>query len=271
MSLSENTKEVLLGNLYYSPNTLFTSIKSLYEAVKNKKITYNEVKTFIQKQESNQLFKKQPKVKNYFPIYAKHKYEIIQLDLIDISNLATANKNYKYLLVAIDVYSRIAFVVPIKNKTASFVIDALETILDQTEPTTITCDNGSEFINSEFKKLLTNRGIDINYVDIGSHHALGKIDRFVRTLREKINKYMEMHNTTAYIDVLQTIVKNYNLTYCIGFKKAPVDVKDDDKDVNDMFMKKNMKAKEEEIIFSIGDKVRYILNLNQFEKHTLPK
>ena len=57
MSLSENTKEVLLSNLYYSRNTLFTSIKSLYDAVKSKKITY-EVKQFIKKQESNQLFKK---------------------------------------------------------------------------------------------------------------------------------------------------------------------------------------------------------------------
>ena len=67
MSLSENTKEVLLSNLYYSRNTLFTSIKSLYDAVKSKKITYNEVKQFIQKQDSNQLFKKQPKIKNYYP------------------------------------------------------------------------------------------------------------------------------------------------------------------------------------------------------------
>ena len=58
MALSENTKEILLTNLYYSPETQFTSIKSLYNTVKNKKDTQNEVKQFIQKQESNQLFKK---------------------------------------------------------------------------------------------------------------------------------------------------------------------------------------------------------------------
>ena len=134
MSLSENTKETLLGNLYYSSNTLFTSITSLYDAVKNKKITYDGVKQFIQKQDSNQLFKKQPKVKNYFPIYGKHRFEILQLDIADISNLATANKNYKYVLVAIDVYSRLGFVVPMKNKTANTVNSALIEILDQIEP-----------------------------------------------------------------------------------------------------------------------------------------
>ena len=119
-----------------------------------------------------------------------------------MSNLATANKNYKYLLVAIDVYSRLGFVVPMKNKTSTTVNTALIEILDQTEPTMINCDNGSEFINAAFKKILTNRGIDVNYVDVGAHHALGTIDRYVRTLREKINKYMEMYNTTTYIDVL---------------------------------------------------------------------
>ena len=80
-----------------------------------------------------------------------------------------------------------------------------------------------------------------------------------------------MHNTTAYIDVLQSIVKNYNLAYHSVIKKAPIDVKDDDKDVNYTFMKKYMKAKEEEILFDIGDNVRYMLNFKQFEKHTMPK
>ena len=119
-----------------------------------------------------------------------------------MSNLAASNKNYKYLLVAIDVYSRLAFVVPMKNKTSTSVNAALIETLDQTEPNSITTDQGSEFINSDFKKLLTNRGIDIVFVPVGSHHALGTIDRYVRTLREKINKYMEMYNTSTYIDVL---------------------------------------------------------------------
>ena len=85
-------------------------------------------------------------------MYAKHRFEILQLDIVDLSNLATANKNYKYLLVAIDVYSRLAFVVPMKNKTATAVNTAIIEILDQTEPTIINCDNGSKFINAAFKR-----------------------------------------------------------------------------------------------------------------------
>ena len=69
-----------------------------------------------------------------------------------MSYIATANKNYKYLLVAIDVYSRLAFVVPMKNKTTEAVNNAVVEILDQPEPNSITADQGSEFINSDFKK-----------------------------------------------------------------------------------------------------------------------
>ena len=52
-----------------------------------------------------------------------------------------------------------------------------------------------------FKKLCKDNNIQINYVDVGDHHKLGIVDRFIRTLRGMINKYMAMHNTTKYINV----------------------------------------------------------------------
>ena len=72
--------------------------------MKNNGIPYNEVKTFIQQQEPSQLFKQQKHVKYYFPITAKFKYEILQMDLVDMSDIASTNENYKYLLVIIDVF-----------------------------------------------------------------------------------------------------------------------------------------------------------------------
>ena len=66
MSVSPETKQILLQNLFYSPNTLYTSIKSLYDAVKNKGITLKEVREFVQKQEVNQIFKTQTRIKKIF-------------------------------------------------------------------------------------------------------------------------------------------------------------------------------------------------------------
>ena len=271
MALSNETKEVLLTNLFYSPNTVFTSVKALYDAVKNKKITQQEVKDFVQKQEVNQLFKRQKRIQTYFPISAQFKFEILQVDLVDMSNLSSANKNYRYLLVCVDVFSRLAFVVPMKNKTSNTIVESFREVLDLVEPTIINCDNGSEFINQSFKDLLIKRGITVNYVNVQDHHKLGIVDRFVRTLREKINKYMAMYNTTKYIDVLPKIVNNYNNSYHSGIKKKPIEVTDEDEKVNELTRKKYKKAKQEEVKFNIGDKVRYILNKKQFEKGTLSK
>ena len=52
------------------------------------------------------------------------------------------------------------------------------------------------WINKDFKKLLRERGISINHVEVGDHHKMGMVDRFARTLREKINKYCTMYTTT---------------------------------------------------------------------------
>ena len=143
-------------------------------------------------------------------------------------------------------------------------------ILDQTEPTIINSDNGSEFISAQFKNLLKNRGIEINYVDVGNHTKLGIVDRFVRTLGTKINTYLAMYNTNKYIDVLPKIVKNYNLSYHSGIKKVPAKVKNEDKDVINITNKHYNEAKREEIKFEINDLVRFIKNKEMFQKGTLP-
>ena len=263
--------EKLLEILFYSPNTQFTSIRSLYEQVKKRGITYNEVKEFVQKQEATQLFKRQKRITHYFPIVAKHKYEIMQLDLIDMSDIASANENYKFLLACIDVFSRLAYVVPLKNKESRTVNDAIDEIIELTSPIKLQCDNGKEFDNHSFKKMMNERGIDVQFIDVGDHKRLGIVDRFVRTLREKINKYLTMFNTTKYIDVLPKIISNYNSSYHSGIKKVPNDVEEDDEDVIKLTNKKYNKAKLEETKFNVGDSVRFILNRKQFEKRTLAK
>ena len=48
------------------------------------------------------------------------------------------------------------------------------------------------------------------------------MDRFIRTLRGMINKYMAMHSTTKYINVIDDLVENYNTSYQSGIKMIPV-------------------------------------------------
>src|SRR5689334_7452805 len=57
------------------------------------------------------------KVNQFAPIVASATYSSIQIDLMDMSNYSRLNKGIKYLMCIIDVYSRYAFVYPLKNKT----------------------------------------------------------------------------------------------------------------------------------------------------------
>ena len=272
MTLSENTKESLLSNLYYSSKTQYTSIKSLYDAVKNKNISYNEVKDFIHNQEAYQIFKTQKRIKHFFPITAKYKFEILQIDLVDMSDISDTNEGYKYLLFIIDVFSRFLFVIPIKNKKAETVTNEIKEVVHKTQPNVLNTDLGSEFISNIFIKYMTSQGVtDINYVPVNEHKKLAIVDRSVRTIREKIQKYMIMHHTQKYIDVLQDIIYNYNHSYNRGIKKKPSQVQEQDPDIIKLDNEKYMNALQEEEIFNIGDHVRVILNRQIFQKGTLSK
>ena len=261
-----------LQDLFYGIPPI-TSIKELYSKTKDTGITYKDVKEFVQNQEVNQLFKRQPRIKYYFPIVAKDINEIWQIDIMDMSDIHSVNDNIKYFFVAIDVFSRFAVVIAMKNKLANTIIKAMKESFDVMvgKPKIINCDNGSEFINGDFKKFAKDNDIDIRYVQVGDHKKLGIVDRFIRTLREKINKLLAIRNTTRYIDYISEIVDNYNDSFHSGIKNIPREVKNKDKDIIELTNRKYNKALKFEQKFDIGDKVRCIKNKTMFEKGSLPK
>ena len=97
-------------------------------------------------------------------------------------------------------------------------------------------DKGSEFYNSSFKKWLKD-----NDIEMYSIHNEGKsvvAERFIRTLKNKIYKYMTAISKNVYINKLDDIVDEYNNRYHRKIKMKPVDVKDNTyidfkKEVND--------------------------------------
>ena len=268
--MNTETKNKLLSNLFYGPSST-TSIKKLYEKLKHQGITYNEIKEFVQKQEVYQMHLKRKRPKNFFPIVAKYINEIWQIDIIDMSNLASSNNNFKYFFIAIDVFSRFASVVPMKNKNTNSVLDAMKEtfIIMNGKPKIINSDNGSEFISGEFKNLCNDNNIELRYVQKGDSHKLGIVNRFCRTIREMITKYLDMHDTTRYIDVFVSIMDNYNESYHSSIHKAPIDVLNNDENVNLITNRKYNKALSEEQKFNIGDKVRFLKNKVAFEKGSM--
>ena len=79
--------EKIISELYYNPLTGLQSTNKLYSKLKDKGIKYSEIKDFVLKQQTNQIFKHTKPIHHYFPIVSKHKNEIFQCDLVDISHI----------------------------------------------------------------------------------------------------------------------------------------------------------------------------------------
>ena len=94
------------------------------------------------------------------PIITHRPYERFQIDLMDFTKLAASNSNYKWILSCVDLFTKKAWAVPLKDKSAAVVADGLKQILDDVPelPHIIQSDNGLEF-KGEVSELLTNKGI----------------------------------------------------------------------------------------------------------------
>ena len=134
-------------------------------------------------------------------------------DLADMQLISKFNKAFRFLLYVIDIFSKCAWVVPLKDKKSVSIVDAFQKILDKSrrKPNKIWVDKGSEFYNNSFKKWLKD-----NDIEMYSIHNEGKsvvAERFIRTLKTKIYKYMTLESKNVYIDKLDYIVGEYHNTY----------------------------------------------------------
>ena len=129
-----------------------------------------------------------PVIKNFDKrkVYSQFKDNIWGVDLADMQSLSSKNKSIKYLLCAIDLYSKYAFVIPLKYKKGISIANGFNKIIKQSnrKPNKIWVDQGREFYNNAFKKWLSDNDI-IMY----STYNEGKsvvAERFIRTLKNKL-------------------------------------------------------------------------------------
>ena len=162
---------------------------------------------------ADELHKPVIKKFNKRKVYSQFKDNIWGVDLADMKLLSKQNKSIKYLLCAIDLYSKYTFVVPLKDKKGISITNAFKKIIKQSgrKPNkTIWVDQGSEFYNHDFKKLLSS-----NDTIMYSTYNEGKsvvVERFIRTLKNKLHKHMIATNKNVYYNVLNDAVSEYNNT-----------------------------------------------------------
>ena len=125
------------------------------------------------------------------------------------------NRGVKYLLAVIDIFSKYGWLIPLKDKTGKFVASALKTIFKERKPEKIWVDKGKEFYNKDVKDL-------IELYSTENEEKSSVVERWIRTMKEKMWKYFSAKSTSVYMNVLSDLVKEYNNTRYSSIKMTPV-------------------------------------------------
>ena len=193
-----------------------------------------------------------------------------QADLVDMSALSKYNGGYRYLLTCIDILSKFAWAVPIKNKTGQSLIGAFEHILRSgRSPRLLQTDKGSEFTNRSFQTYLKTKGI--HFFTTHNETKASVVERFNRTLKTKMWKFFTANNTNEYIKALPKLVSAYNHSFHRSIQTTPasVDIYNSD-DIRKILYRTKVSPKRVAYRFNVGDTVRISMSARPFRKGYLP-
>lgn len=191
-------------------------------------ISTREIKAFLESQDTYSINR---------PIHRRFKRNKIvvggfrqqyDMDLCDMSKLRRyrGNRGTSYLLVVIDVFSRFAYVRPLKNKSGKVVSDALEDIIvEGGNPVRCRSDRGAEFKLKNVQDLLRHLGIKHYFTT--SDLKCQPVERLNQTLKSAIYKWCYENNSFTYITVLEELVNGYNhRVHSALFGLSPREVKE---------------------------------------------
>jgi hypothetical protein len=265
-----STKMELLENLYNDPKTGFVGKRKLYLQAKaiNPLITMRDVGDFFAQSPVEQIHKK-PKAQGKQHRHIVGPINSIQADLI-FYPYPRQNKGFNVILTAIGINNRIGYAIPMKGKKASEAARAMKELIEQCNASghpfhLIETDQGSEFINKIVQKVLLEHDIEHIMGQEGDHNFMGKIERFNRTLKGMISKYMTANDTTKWIDVLDEFVENYNNSINSAIALKPIKVSERrEQRIIDKDLEENRKHAEH--LVNVGDVVRLPVKKGTFDK-----
>ena len=159
-------------------------------------------------------------------LYLSFRDNIWGVDLADLQSLSKCNKGINYLLCSVDLFSKYAWVVPLKDKRRIIIDNAFQKIISRGRKlNNIWLDQGGGFYNKLFKRFLI-----INNIEMYSTENEGKsvvAGKFMRTLENTTFKHITAISKNVYFDVLDDIVKKYNNTVYRAIKIKSIDATSD--------------------------------------------
>jgi len=197
-----------MGKVYYDPKHA-AGFGSVAKLVKGGKSNERAVEEWLSGQDTYTLHKPVRKRFPRNPYTVTNIDDVWEMDLADLSSLSKYNDKYKYLLNIIDIFSRYAWSVPLKDKTANSITAALKSIFQNRKPISIQSDNGTEFVNATLQQYLKRQSVGFHT----THNPNIKgdfVECFQRSLKSRMYKFFTKNNTYRYLDVINKLVIGYN-------------------------------------------------------------
>lgn len=151
--------------------------------------------------------------------------DTFQADLIEMIPYADQNRGYRYILVVIDVFSKRAWAKEMKNKTGEECTRAMTSIFNNNPnniPRNLHTDEGKEFYNQHFQRLMQKHGI--NHYNTYSKMKASIIERFNRTILNKLWRQFSLQGSHKWLAHLQPLIDEYNATVHRTIKMQPIEV-----------------------------------------------
>ncbi|PRP83716.1 hypothetical protein PROFUN_03871 [Planoprotostelium fungivorum] len=274
-----------LLSIWLDPSTTSNSIEGLYRSASRHNVfklefTVDDIRNFLSHQST---YKRHL---GFNLQYKQQKHTVVpgplvkwQMDLADMQNSAEYNDATNYLLTIIDVFSKYALAIPLQNKQGKTIAKALDYIFKikinnkAYKPMILLSDNGKEFIAKEVKQVCTDHGI--HQLTSFPYTPLGIIERFNKTIKQKIAQYLSVYRTQRYIGALEFITENYNHSYHHTIRELPANVHFADRSLHKLLIPqlhnyykylndKNNPIIPETLHYARGDKVRIQAHITPF-------
>lgn len=245
---------------------LFAKVKEVYP---DSGITIRQVNEYLKHQNLNQTTRRPPKQKNFSVFIPKYPFHHLQIDLQSYINKPV--RGFQYLLVVIDVFSRFAFVKPLKKNTMVITAREIGHILDwisenypQYKMKLVQTDNGAEF-GKDVSEMLKNRGLKHIKSTPQVPQSNGFVERYNDTHKSILYKYIQL-NKGDWVSNSQKVVKIYNNSQHSATKMTPQQVLDlPQKELDELTDRLRKHAREkkakyqvgqDKTLLQVGDKVR---------------
>jgi transposase InsO family protein len=252
----------MMNELYYNVNSP-ASYGGVRPLARENKSTIKSTADWLGTQDAYTLHKPARKRFPRRKTFAKGINDLFQADLVDMQSLSRFNDSHRYILTCIDVFSKRAFAVALKDKRGPTVADAFVKIFTDTVPNLLQTDRGTEFLNTQVQDVFKKYNIR-HYWSLNDEIKAAVVERFNRTLKTRMYRYFSARHTNRWLDVLQSLVDSYNKSFHRTIGMAPNNVDSDNmRQVAERMFPRKVQPHWK---FQLGDTVRISRYKNIFTK-----